>query len=77
MSVMKFFRQSLLEMLVDWNVSNSSWFANMCAKYFNFFQAHSDSGTEYKQIRSVYFVEFDLADRSFRKYTNIIIIVLY
>jgi len=43
--------------------------------HFNFFKAHSDSGAEYKQIRSVYFVEFDVADRSFRKYKNVIIIV--
>jgi len=30
--------------------------------HFNFCKAHSDSGIEYQQIRSVYFVEFDPAD---------------
>jgi len=43
--------------------------------HFNFFKAHSDSGTEYKQITSVYFVEFVTADGSFHKYKNVIIII--
>jgi len=42
----------------------------------NFFKAHSDSGTEYQQMRSVYFVEFDPADRNFHKYKNVIIIIV-
>jgi hypothetical protein len=32
MPVMKFFRQSLLQVLVAWYVSNLNWIANMCAK---------------------------------------------
>jgi hypothetical protein len=44
--------------------------------HFNFFKAHLDSGIEYQQIRSVYFVEFDPADRSFQKYKNVIIIIV-
>jgi hypothetical protein len=43
---------------------------------FNFFRAHSGSGTEYQQIRSVYFVEFDPANRSLHKYKNVIIIIV-
>jgi len=39
--------------------------------HFNFFKPHSDSGTEYEQIRSVYFVESGLADRSFHTYKNV------
>jgi hypothetical protein len=44
--------------------------------HFNFFKAHSDSSIEYQQIRIVYFVESDLADRSFHKYKNAIIIIV-